>query len=149
MPVADLVVHGRVQGVGGDLGHLVYGRVQGVDRDLNHGLSLPLADLFVHSRVPGVGRDLGHLVRGRVQGVDWDLSHLVMTRVCTCHANQRRKGIRAYVFPLMGLVCQWLTWLCRAEYKGLIGIGVILWQSSGMIAGNGCEQAAPDMAAMQ
>ena len=49
----------------------------------------------------------------------------------------------------MVLMCQWLTWLCRAEYRGLMGIGVILWQSSGMIAGDGCEQAALDTAAMQ
>ena len=39
MPAADLVVHGRVQGVDGDLSHLVHGQVQGVDRDLSHGLS--------------------------------------------------------------------------------------------------------------
>ena len=52
------------------------------------------------------------------KGVDWDLSHLVMTRVCTCHAIQHLKGVRAYVFPLIGLVCQCLTWLCMAKYRG-------------------------------
>ena len=46
MLVADLVVHVQVQGVGGDLGHLVHGRVHGVVRDLSHGPILPIADLL-------------------------------------------------------------------------------------------------------
>ena len=83
MPVADLFVHGRVQGTGRDQGHLVHGRVQGVDWDLSHlvmtrvctchanrhlkgmrayvfpphGLSVPVADLVVQ----GVYGDQIHL----------------------------------------------------------------------------------------
>ena len=39
VPVADLLVPGRVQGVGGDPGNLVYGGVQGVDGGLSHPLT--------------------------------------------------------------------------------------------------------------